>query len=376
MIHRMDPPADPAREPMPEHVAPMLARAGELPRRRRRLGAMRSSGTACARSPTPQPGELRLESRNLKEITDRYPELARLNRALELARGDPRRRDRRVRRATGRPSFAALQQRMHVGSRAQAKRLAKRHAGDVHDLRPAVARRPLADGAAATSERRELLEALALSGERWQTPEHLVGDGRGAAAGERRAGPRGRRRQAPGLPLPAGRRAPASWVKIKNVGAPGARDRRLDAGRRASARARSARCCSACYEPDGALRYAGRVGSGFSEQELERLAGLLAPLQREDSPFTAGERRRASAIFVEPRLVAEVDVHASGPRRAACATPPTRGCARTRPQRGRARGRAGDERGPQRRTRRGGAATRSPRAAQARRTRERSRGAS
>ncbi|HVE68814.1 MAG TPA: DNA polymerase ligase N-terminal domain-containing protein, partial [Solirubrobacteraceae bacterium] len=32
MIHRMDPPADPGREPMPDRIAPMLARLGELPR--------------------------------------------------------------------------------------------------------------------------------------------------------------------------------------------------------------------------------------------------------------------------------------------------------------------------------------------------------
>ena len=32
MIHRMDPPADPGREPMPERLTPMLAGAGELPR--------------------------------------------------------------------------------------------------------------------------------------------------------------------------------------------------------------------------------------------------------------------------------------------------------------------------------------------------------
>src|ERR671926_571349 len=31
MIHRMDPPEDPEREPMPESVAPMLARTGSLP---------------------------------------------------------------------------------------------------------------------------------------------------------------------------------------------------------------------------------------------------------------------------------------------------------------------------------------------------------
>ena len=32
MIHRMDPPEDPEREPMPEHLAPMLATTGGLPR--------------------------------------------------------------------------------------------------------------------------------------------------------------------------------------------------------------------------------------------------------------------------------------------------------------------------------------------------------
>ncbi len=38
MIHRMDPAADPDREPMPSKLVPMLARAGALPARRRRLG--------------------------------------------------------------------------------------------------------------------------------------------------------------------------------------------------------------------------------------------------------------------------------------------------------------------------------------------------
>ena len=34
MIHRMDPPADPAAEPMPDHIEPMLAKNGEAPARR------------------------------------------------------------------------------------------------------------------------------------------------------------------------------------------------------------------------------------------------------------------------------------------------------------------------------------------------------
>src|SRR2546429_45625 len=32
MIHRMDPPADPGREPMPDRIVPMLARLGDPPR--------------------------------------------------------------------------------------------------------------------------------------------------------------------------------------------------------------------------------------------------------------------------------------------------------------------------------------------------------
>ena len=70
------------------------------------------------------PGELRLESRNLKEITGQYPELARLNRALSshaaILDGEIVAFDEH-----GRPSFAALQRRMHVGSATQAKRLAQ-----------------------------------------------------------------------------------------------------------------------------------------------------------------------------------------------------------------------------------------------------------
>ena len=56
MIHRMDPPEDPEREPMPERLQPMLARTGTLPRDERASGPTRSSGTACARSATSTAG--------------------------------------------------------------------------------------------------------------------------------------------------------------------------------------------------------------------------------------------------------------------------------------------------------------------------------
>src|SRR6201999_1427044 len=119
--HRMDPAADAGREPMPEHVKPMLARAGTLPHSDAGWTyEIKWDGVrAIAYS---RPGELELESRNLKEITSQYPELGRLNRALSshaaILDGEIVAFDEQ-----GRPSFAALQQRMHVGSSAQAEPL-------------------------------------------------------------------------------------------------------------------------------------------------------------------------------------------------------------------------------------------------------------
>lgn len=59
------------------------------------------------------------------------------------------------------------------------------------------------------------------------------------------------------------------------------------------------------YYEDGRLRYAGKVGTGFTRATLSDLARRLAPLRRERSPF-ADEVRERSATWVEPRLVAQV----------------------------------------------------------------------
>ena len=125
-----DPPHGPARRRRrasrcPSTIEPMLARLGQLPARGRAAGRLRSSGTACARSPTRTPGELRLESRNLNDITAqlsgaRRGSTARSARTRAILDGEIVAFDEH-----GRPSFAALQQRMHVGSAAQVKRLAK-----------------------------------------------------------------------------------------------------------------------------------------------------------------------------------------------------------------------------------------------------------
>ena len=61
----------------------------------------------------------------------------------------------------------------------------------------------------------------------------------------------------------------------------------------------------------GGLRWAGNVGTGFGEDEIERLLGLLEPLARADSPLADAPKmprvRRSDVVWVEPRLVAEVE---------------------------------------------------------------------
>jgi bifunctional non-homologous end joining protein LigD len=54
------------------------------------------------------------------------------------------------------------------------------------------------------------------------------------------------------------------------------------------------------------LRYAGRVGTGFTGAELDRLGRLLAPLRRDTSPFAAPIPDQRLAAFTEPSVVAEV----------------------------------------------------------------------
>jgi bifunctional non-homologous end joining protein LigD len=54
------------------------------------------------------------------------------------------------------------------------------------------------------------------------------------------------------------------------------------------------------------LRYAGKVGTGFTHARLRELAEKLAPLVRESSPFEPEKAIPRTATWVEPELVAQV----------------------------------------------------------------------
>jgi bifunctional non-homologous end joining protein LigD len=61
------------------------------------------------------------------------------------------------------------------------------------------------------------------------------------------------------------------------------------------------------YTDDGALRYAGRVGTGFDRETLHATYKKLKALEQEESPFAAMPPgvRRAATHWVKPKLVAE-----------------------------------------------------------------------
>jgi bifunctional non-homologous end joining protein LigD len=60
------------------------------------------------------------------------------------------------------------------------------------------------------------------------------------------------------------------------------------------------------YNAEGALRYAGSVGSGFTEKSLSELTAQLKPLASRKCPFAADDDLPAKAHWVRPQLVAEV----------------------------------------------------------------------
>ncbi|WP_321888987.1 DNA ligase D [Paraburkholderia bannensis] len=62
------------------------------------------------------------------------------------------------------------------------------------------------------------------------------------------------------------------------------------------------------HDDNGALQYAGRVGTGFDTAQLKSMARVLREHERKTSPFAAmpAAERRAGVHWVRPELVAEV----------------------------------------------------------------------
>jgi bifunctional non-homologous end joining protein LigD len=252
-------------------------------------------------------GSLRLQSANERDVTVSWPELHGLPDALpagevlldgELVATDDE----------GRPSFGRLQQRMHIGMAAEAVRRAAEVPVTyvVFDLLHLDGHRlldvPLVD-------RRWLLDQVVEPAPSWRTsPVHDDGPALLAAADER--GLEGVVAKLADSRYEPGARV-RTWRKVKVrrhqevvVGGwlPGEGNRSGRIG---------ALLVGVHDAPrdGGPLRYAGRVGTGFTEAELGRLAERVAPLATDACPFDPPPPRpevARGARWLRPELVAEV----------------------------------------------------------------------
>ncbi|WP_324194425.1 non-homologous end-joining DNA ligase [Nocardia terpenica] len=277
------------------HYAVMLATAGDLPADDSRWGyevkfdGIRAIGYVD--------DGLRLMSRNDKNITPAWPELADLAPA-----SPPFVVDGEIVAFTedGRTSFEALQPRMHQRNPATIRTLAAAVPATymIFDLLH-IGDRPLID--LPYRQRRELLEQLAPHGPHWQVPPRLHGRGADVLAESRRLGLEGIVCKRLDSTYTPGRRTPL-WTKVKN-----SRDQEIvvvgwrpGTGRRAG---HIGSLLMAVPGRDGTLIYIGNVGTGFTQATLDDLRTRLRPLERGTPTVDADV---PDAIWVAPELVGEV----------------------------------------------------------------------
>jgi bifunctional non-homologous end joining protein LigD len=295
MIHRMDPPQDPGREAMPQAIEPMKATPSTTLPTDDEAWAYEVKWDGYRTVAFVAGGSIRLQSRTLRDCTADFPEVRGLAEQVAshevVLDGEICALD-----AGGRPDFGLLQQR-------------GRKLGQIVYMIFDVL---YLDGRTVTGlpyeERRRLLEGLGLRGSAWQTPSHHVGDGAALLDASRAQGLEGLVAQRLGSVYEPGRRA-RSWLKVKNV----CRQEFVVGGWLPGDKGRAGRLGSLLvgYHGDGGLRYAGRVGTGFTNAELTRVEAALEPLATDVTPFAPepalpAEVRRHGR-FVEPVLVAEVE---------------------------------------------------------------------
>jgi bifunctional non-homologous end joining protein LigD len=154
------------------------------------------------------------------------------------------------------------------------------------------------------TERREILASLELHGPAWRTPANHVGNGGALLQASLDQGLEGIMAKRLESTYEPGKR-PGSWLKVKNT-----RSQELVVGGWLPGQGRRLDKIGALlvgYYDGDELRYAGKVGTGFTESELERLAKTMKPLRRDSSPFEGRQPKERDAQFIDPDLVAEVD---------------------------------------------------------------------
>lgn len=235
-------------------------------------------------------GQLRLRSRNGRDVTGEYPQLQPLAAALSdhhvILDGEVVALDEH-----GVPAFAEMQ------NRARSNRI-QFWAFDILYL----------DGRSLLRvkyrDRRKVLETFA-AGTSLIVPGLLGGDGPEALAYSREHKWEGVVAKKWDSTYQPGRRS-ASWIKDKNWNT---QEVVIGGWRKGEGGRSSGIGALLCGIPsEGGLTFVGRVGTGFTEKELATLKAILGPLHTAESPFhPALPRLEARDVtYVRPELVGEV----------------------------------------------------------------------
>jgi bifunctional non-homologous end joining protein LigD len=290
---------------MPPHILPMLAMLSEMPADEDQYGfEYKWDGI---RAFTFFDGHrLRLETRNQKDITRAYPELAGLAAWLEgssvILDGEIVAFD-----TAGHPSFGRLQHRLGA---------TEGHAAALQSEIPVTYM--LFDAlyleghsllGLPYTERREILEGLALESEHWKTPPSYYREGGPVLEAARENGLEGVVAKRLDSPYRQGLRT-HEWRKIKLVQS---QEFVIGGWTPISTGAHAIGALLLGYyevpqagRPPG-LVFAGKVGTGFSERDRDALAHALDEKRRDTSPFTDLPGEKGVVYFAEPDLVGEVE---------------------------------------------------------------------
>ena len=307
---------DPARRGTPPDLAALPpAERGELPRELAPMQAALADGPFDGKDWLFEPkldgiralafiedGAVTLRSRRGLDVSAQYPAVVQAIAAQPVASaildGEIVALDEH-----GAPSFERLQQRMNLGGEADVARADAELPVlflpfdllylDGFDLR----RVPLAD-------RIEVLARVLRPGPLLQPVQTFEADGHAAfeaAVGLGFEGVIAKRRDGAYLD---GRRS-QEWLKVKER-----RTADLVVGgwrEGESGRGSFGALLLGVHDEDGALRYAGRVGSGFNDRALRELRARLDALAADDDPFSDAPPEPGRLHFVRPELVAEVE---------------------------------------------------------------------
>ncbi len=301
MIHRHG--ASTRTDPLPSSLKPMLATAGSLPVEHGSW-AFEIKWDGIRVILFVEGGRVRAVSRNDLDVTASFPELSDVGEFLGMttcvldgevvALGED-----------GRPDFARLQRRMHVSNQREARRRAGVDPVSfvAFDLLYIDGHSLLDSG---YDERRARLESLSLSGPTFTTTESFRDvSGEEILAATAANGLEGVVAKRRGSVYRPGRRS-TDWVKVKTF-----RSQEVVIGGWTEGRGEREGELGALLlgvPDDGALRYVGKVGTGFNASDRRALLAELRPLARKTCPFTPplSAPEATGARYVQPALVGEV----------------------------------------------------------------------